>query len=107
MSISFGLPHRENIVMVSLLYLQSKHSSNRTWREPSAENVLPLGDYDQKRRMIEEEQKREYQEFLKKVHTSGWVCILMSGLIFTAGLLMCSCHTRVMDKLQEAFKKIK
>ena len=103
MSISFGLPDRKNIVMVCLLYLQSKHSSNRTRREPSAENALPLGGYDQKRRVIEEEQKREYQEFLKKVHSSGWVCILMSGLICTADLLMCSCHTMVMDKLQEAF----
>ena len=59
---------KHDVIMVS----QSKRSGNRTWREPSAEKLLPLGDYEQKRRAIEEQQKAEYQDFLKKVHDECW-----------------------------------
>ena len=50
---------------------QSKDVGNRTWREPTKEALLPLGDYEQKRRANEEERKKEYLDYLKKVHNAG------------------------------------
>ena len=50
--------------------------------------------------MNEEERKREYQEFLKKVHSTDWVCGPVSRFILWH-VFMCSFHSGVMDKLQE------
>lgn len=45
----------------------SQHLSNRVWKEPSKEELFPLGRYAETRKLLELERRRDYNDYLRQL----------------------------------------
>ena len=43
-----------------------QQKGNRIWREPSKEQLLPVGKYENERKRLDKERNKEYNELVKQ-----------------------------------------